>query len=99
MKYSLLCLNSNVHIIYRLAHTMVLTYLVHRTPIQSTVTQLTTPSLLRCVTNQLTQIMVLLSCRFTTGHFQFHFCISSGISGPLGSHLLCAVSKIFTNLV
>ncbi len=51
MKYSLLCFSGNVHTIYRLAHTMVLTYLVHHTHIQSTVKQLMTPSLLRCVKN------------------------------------------------
>jgi hypothetical protein len=37
-----LCLNGNVHTIYHLVHTMVLTYLVHRTHIQSIVIQLTT---------------------------------------------------------
>ncbi len=31
-----MCLNGNVHTIHRLAHTMVLTYLVHHTHIQST---------------------------------------------------------------
>ena len=37
MKYSLLCLNSNVYSIYRHAHTMVLTYLIHCSHILSTV--------------------------------------------------------------
>ncbi len=37
MKYSSLCLNGSVYILYRLAHTMVLLYLVHHTHILSTV--------------------------------------------------------------
>ncbi len=38
-------------------------------------------------------------CLFTTGHFQFHLCTAADISGPAGSHLLCAISKVFANLV
>jgi hypothetical protein len=99
MKYLLLCLNGSVLAIDCFAHTMVLTYLILCTHIQSTVIQLTTPSLLICVMNQLTQTTVLLSCQFTTGHFQYHPCTASSISGPLVSYKLCGISKEFANLV
>jgi hypothetical protein len=41
----------------------------------------------------------LFNCQFTTGHFQYQLCTANRISGPAGSHILCAVSKVFANLL
>jgi hypothetical protein len=41
----------------------------------------------------------LLSCQFTTGHFQFSFALFLGISGPRGSHVLGKIVEVFANFI
>ncbi len=50
-------------------------------------------------TKQLTQTTTLLSCQFTTWHFQISFALFLGICVPSGSNILCKIVKVLANFI
>ncbi len=90
-----------MYTLYHLAHTMVLTYLVHRAHILSTM--LTAHyTLLTQICDALNNWLLQPSCILVSSPLDisnFSFALFLGVSGLSGSHVLGKIIKVFANFV